>query len=278
MRMVFGLVLVLGVALAAFAVYMAKGYVDSYQARLEAERAQLAKIVPTVEVYVTNRQIKYGEEIGKDDVRRIKWPEDSLPEGVFRTEEELFPKGTGIPRRATRQFEKNEPVLAAKVTEPGRIVGITSRLSRGMRAFAIKVDATSGVSGFLRPGDVVDVYWTGRILDQNVTKLIRSGLKLIAVDQKTDIDQDGAVIARTVTVEVTPEDVAALAQAQATGRLSLSLVGNAEDVVSGKIEIDQDKLLGIKREAVVETVPDRVCTIRQRKGTEIVEVEINCPD
>ncbi len=278
MRMVFGLVLVLGVLLAGFAVYMAKGYVDSYQARLEAERAQLAKIVPTVEVYVTNRQIKYGEEITKDDVRMIKWPEDSLPEGVFRTAEELFPKGEGIPRRATRQFEKNEPVLAAKVTEPGRIVGITSRLSRGMRAFAIKVDATSGVSGFLRPGDVVDVYWTGRILDQQVTKLIRSGLKLIAVDQKTDLDQDGAVVARTVTVEVTPEDVAALAQAQATGKLSLSLVGNAEDVVSDKIEIDQDKLLGIKREVVVETAPEKVCTIRQRRGTETIEVEIKCPE
>ncbi len=278
MRMVFGLVLLLGLALAGFAVYMAKGYVDSYQAKLEAERAARAQIVPTVEVFVATRQIKYGEEIRPEDVRLTKWPEDSLPEGVFRTTEELFPKGEGVPRRATRQFEKHEPILAVKVTEPGKIVGITSRLSKGMRAFAIKVDATSGVSGFLRPGDVVDVYWTGRALDQEVTKLIVSGLKLIAVDQQTDSDVSTASIARTVTVEVTPEQVAALAQAQATGRLSLSLVGNAEDIFSGKIEIDQDNLLGIRRETVVESAPEKVCTIRTRKGGEMVEVEIKCPD
>ena len=65
---------------------------------------------------------------------------------------------------------------------------ITSRLTAGMRAFAISVDVTSGVSGFLRPGDRVDVYWSGTVEEggrspRGVTQLIDSGVKIVAVDQ-----------------------------------------------------------------------------------------------
>jgi len=63
------------------------------------------------------------------------------------------------------------------VTEPGDIAGITSLLSPGMRAFTINVDVQSGVSGFLRPGDRVDIYWSGSLRtaggdNQNITRLI----------------------------------------------------------------------------------------------------------
>ena len=60
-------------------------------------------------------------------------------------------------------MEINEPILKIKVTEPGQDAGVSSRLERGMRAFAISVNVTSGVSGLLRPGDRVDVYWTGSV-------------------------------------------------------------------------------------------------------------------
>ena len=48
-------------------------------------------------------------------------------------------------------------VLATKVTEPGEPAGLTGALDKGMRAFAIKVEAAD----FLQPGDRVDIYWTG---------------------------------------------------------------------------------------------------------------------
>ena len=50
-----------------------------------------------------------------------------------------------------------------KVTDPGEEAGVTSQLEPGMRAFALRVDVASGVSGFLRPGDRVDIYWTGSV-------------------------------------------------------------------------------------------------------------------
>lgn len=289
MRAVFGLVLIVGMGLAGFAVYMVKGHLSNQQRLIAQTRAQAAKIVPTVEVYAVNRAIAYGEPLTIDDVVVISYAEAFLPEGSFATEEALFPEGTEITRIVTRPMEANEPVLAAKVTNPGEVNGITALLAPGMRAFTINVDQSTGVSGFLRPGDHVDVYWTGSVASggensrrgREITRLIKSSIELIAVDQTSDINQAEASIARTVTVQVSPQDVASLAQAQSTGKLSLSLVGNNETEVASAIEVDQAGLLGIQPEVVIEEqAPEiqRVCTIRQRSGTEVVEIPIPCAD
>lgn len=287
MRLMFGLVLILGIALAGFAVYMARSYIQNYQTALEQERQARPAVIETVDVYVTTRRLQYGEQITSSDVESVPYPAASLPEGVYQSEEDLFPKGVETPRSALRTMEKAEVVLATKVTGPGEDAGIMSRLERGMRAFAIKVDSMSGVSGFLRPGDRVDVYWTGNIgrgdlrtegdSAGEVTKLIQSGIKLIAIDQSSNADRAEASIARTVTVAVRPEQVAALAQAQATGRLALSLMGAHDDTIAGMIEVDQRQLLGLSApSATVSTPPVKNCAIRVRRGSDIVETQIPC--
>jgi pilus assembly protein CpaB len=283
MRMVFGLVLLVGVALAGGAVYMAKNYIGAYQNELARERAARQEIVPTVDVYVAQRSLKYGEALAKEDIRLVAWPENAIPEGTFVGKDSLYPEGEDELRVVLRAMEKDEAIMAIKVTEPGEEAGLTSQLERGMRAFAIKVDVASGVSGFLRPGDRVDVYWTGRIQGKarenrgEVTKLIDTAIKLIAVDQKSAGDLDGAPIARTITVAVRPEQVAALAQAQSSGRLSLSLVGADDDTVAGAFQIDQNKLLGIEAEEVkADLAEEKVCTIRTRRGAEVLEIPIPC--
>ncbi|MAY31984.1 MAG: Flp pilus assembly protein CpaB [Pseudomonadota bacterium] len=282
MRMVFGLVLLVGIGLAGFAVYMAQGYISQYQTALAQERAAREKQVKLTDVYVAARPLKYGEQLTLEDAKLIKWPEEFLPEGAFTTEDALLPGENAEFRTVLRAMEANEPLLAVKLTEPGQDAGITSRLSRGMRAFAINVDVSSGVSGFLRPGDRVDVYWTGSTGQaretRKVTKLIEANVRLIAVDQTADEDRYSPVIARTVTVEASPQQVAALAQAQSTGKLSLSLVGAQDDTTAESVEINQRQLLGIpEEEQVVEKKAEKqVCTIRTRKGSDVIEIPIPC--
>ncbi|MBZ8117672.1 Flp pilus assembly protein CpaB [Roseovarius sp. LXJ103] len=287
MRLVFGLVLIVGVGLAGFAVFMAKGYIQSYQAALDNERNSRGPVIETVEVYVAARPMKYGEELKMQDARLVQFPVSALPEGVFKTVDALFPKGDEEPRTVLRMMEANEAILEVKVTGPGEDAGITTKLERGMRAFAISVDRTTGVSGFLRPGDRVDVYWTGSIgkgqlqLEGagtgDVTKLIEAGLQLIAVDQSANAEKTEATVARTVTVAARPEQVAALAQAQSTGNLSLSLVGARDDTVSSAIEIDQRELLGLVSAPTIAKAPEaQVCTIRTRRGADVIETAIPC--
>lgn len=285
MRAVFGLVLIVGIALAGGAVMLVQKTVAGYEAKLAQAEAKGRNAVPTAEVFVANRPLKYGETLDTDSVRLVRWPMNAVPEGAYVRGSGLFPEGETDLRYVLRAMEKDEPILAVKVTEPGEDVSITSRLERGMRAFAIKVDVASGVSGFVRPGDRVDIYWTGSLRSRKegsrgeISRLIEAGVQVVAIDQSAGGEFDGSTIARTVTVAATPQQVAALELAQNTGRLSLALVGVNDDTIASVIEVDQHSLLGIveeEAEVKVEKVEKKVCTIRQRRGAEVVETPIPC--
>lgn len=278
MRGVFGLVLAAGVALAGGAVYVAQGYISQTEAALAAEQQARAMTGPLVQVFVVNKQKKYGEPLLAEDVQQVWMQEEFLPETIYRTQEELFPPNEDKPRYVLRTMEAFEPLLAVKVTEPGQQAGLTGQLSAGMRAFAINVDVSTGVSGFLQPGDHVDVWWSGTstTTGNSFTQLIENGVGIVAVDQATSERATEASIARTVTVEVSPEQVGRLAQAQATGKLTLSLVGNNDTAEVGNIEVDSDALLGIEQQEIVEVQQEQVCTVRTRKGGEVVEMPIPC--
>ena len=279
MRTVFGLVLVVGLALAGFAVYMAQGFISQTEDALAEERAIRERSGPLVEVFVVNKPLNYGDVLTKEDVQLIYWPENALPEQIFRDPAVLFPEDGKEPRFVVRQMEMFEPLLASKVTEPGQPAGLGGQIAKGSRAFAIKVDVDTGVSGFLQPGDKIDVYWTGQTpgTEGELTRLIETTVKIVAVDQVANGERaTAAAVARTVTVEVSPEQVARLAQAQATGQLTLSLVGAGDETVSASFEVDNAGLLGIQAEQVVAAEKARVCTIRTRKGGEAVEITIPC--
>jgi pilus assembly protein CpaB len=276
MRTMFGLVLLIGLALAGTAVYMAKGYISKQE--IEAQQANLIfeRTGGLVEVFVVNKPKNYGDTLTKEDVQMIYWPQNALPEGVFLDPAVLFPEDNATPRYVTREMETFEPVLAVKVTEPGEQAGLNGEIEQGMRAFAIKVEAAD----FLQPGDRVDIYWTGSVQGTTgeMTRLIESTMKIIAVDRrKAGGVSDGEIQSRSMTVAATPEQVARLAQAQATGRLVMSLVGTGDQIASGAIEIDSNALLGIEAQqpVAVEDAP-KTCTIRTRKGADVVEIPIPC--
>ena len=293
MRVVFGLVLIVGIGLAGFAVYMAQAYMSAMSAeRDQLLAAQLAEPV-MVDVLVVTQDKAYGQSLTKDDVKWMRWQKDSLPEGVFVRDtadfpegavvsgETVFPEGKGS-RYIITAMRRFEPLLAYKITEPGEDAGLPAKLAHGMRAFAIRVDVASGVSGFLRPGDRVDVYWTGAGEGASgggeITRLIETSIRLIAVDQIADTQRTAPVIARTVTVEATPQQIGKLTQAQSTGSLSLALVGADDDSIAQVDQVDQQSLLGIEKQEPAAIEKKHVCLSRLRRGAEVIQEEIPCPE
>ncbi len=281
MRAIFGLVFVVGLALAGAAVYMAKSYLGQQDDAAAFQAEVLRRTGGLVEVFVVNKPKKYGETLAIEDVQPILWPQNTLPEGAFVEQAKLFPTDTTAQRFITRDMEAFEPVLAVKVTEPGQQAGLNGDLSAGMRAFAIQVKA----SDFLQTGDHVDVYWSGTPdgSQSSLTRLIESQMKIIAVDRIKDNQiSDGSIMSRSVTVAATPEQVGRLAQAQATGSLAMALVGIGDKSENPSIEIDNKQLLGIRPAAPVpvaeQAAAPKVCTVRSRKGTEVVEIPIPCSD
>lgn len=287
MRAVTGLVLVLGMALAGFAVFIVNGYLSDQQAELISERARAAQVVETVEVLAVNKSLSFGDNLTVDDVITVKYAKDYLPEGTFATKEELFPEGDEITRSVLRPMEANEVVLLANVTEAGEIASITQELRPLMRAFTIRVDASTGVSGFLRPGDKVDIYWTGALQGDAqfaATHLIGSSIELVAIDQSTDRNRVDTSIPSTVTVQVIPADVARLAQAQSEGKLSLALVGSdslANAVPDGEQaitlpEAPEAPLQVAELPAPAPVAAPAECFTTVRRGTEKVQMQIAC--
>ena len=287
MRAIFTVVLLAGVALAGGAVYLANGYFSAQKQNLAVLAERAAQVVPTVDVVVLRRPVDYGDVITAEHLATLRWPEAGIPEGTFTDIEALLAEEA--PRIALRRMEPGEPLMAVKVTDPGQDAGIGSRLGRGMRAYTVAVDATSGVSGFLRPDDRVDIYWTGGNGrgGGTLTRLVERNMRIMAIDQDADTDSNVTRVANTVTFEVTPQQVAALTQAQAAGRLTLSLVGHGDEtVLSEAIEIDTKTFLGIEDEPEPEPEPEPViaavepetCSIRTRRGADVVEIPIPCKD
>lgn len=104
---------------------------------------------------------------------------------------------------------------------------------------------------------------------EELSQLIQQAVRVIAVDQSTNEDQIEASVARTITVEGTPQQVADLTQAQASGRLLLSLriVTEGGDVIEEEvITTTRDFLDGGK------------CYISQGFGANKTEVEVDCAE
>ena len=312
MRSMFLLVLLIGVGIAGFAVYKANDYFEAsdqtsvqlvdriHQLNAEIENLN-AQIVETAEVYVFKESMRYGERFTIDDVTTVTFPIAAIPAQSFvfvepsdeedaEAEEpiqELFPEGAARYRALVRSVEAGEIVMPIKVTEPGEDAGIMYRLLPGNSAFAINVSATSGVSGFIRPGDNVNIFWTGSVQGQNITKLIASGVNVIAIDQSSDEDILGARLARTITVQGTPQEIAQLQQAQSAGSLTLSLVRSGE--VADDIEVTTNLLDSLNIEVVApepepepEPLPEpepepEQCFQTIRRGVERVQIEVPCP-
>ena len=131
----------------------------------------------------------------------------------------------------------------------------------------------TGVSGFLSPGDEVDIYWSGRNLDQTITRLILEKVKIIAIDQQANSESLRPTVARTVTLQVSPDIVAKLVQFQSSGNLTLSLRGVEDTTTAGAISVDTNSLIGNEIIPVEEV---QKCYRTVRRGVEIIKNEVPC--
>lgn len=261
------LVAVLGVAVAGGSVLVAREYVGN-----QADANNASERMAVVDVIVARVDIPYGQAIETHMLSSISWPADSVPPGVFTESVALVGDQEVEARRAKTKFSQGELILVSKVSEPGEKVTIVQSLGKNTRAMAIKVSAETAVGGFVTPGDTVDVVLTqGRDVDIRAVTILQN-IRVIGVDQASDQENDQSIVARTVTVEVSPEQGQKLALAQRAGTLSLSLrtLDSVEDA-----PLESIKLSDLLRE--ISPVPEdtKSTTIRVRRGTDAAnEVEV----
>lgn len=246
-----------GLAVAGGSVYAARDYIEA-QATASATTSPDA----LVKVLVAGRDILLGQPIEPHMLTTIDWPIGSAPAGIFTDAALLLPGNGGEPRRALRAISQGELILANNVSEFGEKVTIVQSLTDGSRAMAIEVNAETAVGGFVTPGDYVDIVLTHGREETLRAVTILQGIRVIGVDQDADEQSDSPEIARTVTVEVTPEQGQRLALAQQAGTLSLAL-RTQSDAVDEPLEAIQLSDLLQDKSPVAEETPTAVILVRR---------------
>jgi pilus assembly protein CpaB len=187
-----------------------------------------------VRTLVAARPIPAGSLLRAEDLGGREVPAGEAGAGVLRDTPELRAELAGALVR--RFLEPGARIAIEDVLRPRDRGFLAAVLRPNMRAITVGVDAVTGTAGLIWPGDRVDLLLT-QTLDESVTQLSRRvvgetvlhDVRVIAVDQQltqgaagTNAAPEGRV-ARTVTLEVAPEEAERVAVASQLGRLSLTI-------------------------------------------------------
>jgi pilus assembly protein CpaB len=207
--------------LGLIAVVLVRGYLQSRGGGPTAASSP-ASLTPVV---VAALPIERGVVLKAPMLKVVSYPNDAVPQGAFKTVAELAGGANG--RTALRAMGANEPVMAEKLSGSGGKANLSVTLTPGMRAVSIRSDEVLGVAGFALPGDRVDILLTRTIGNggaaTTITQVLAENAQVVGVDQSSDLQADKPVVARAVTVEVTPDQAQAISLAHAVGTISLSL-------------------------------------------------------
>ncbi|HEY4044002.1 MAG TPA: Flp pilus assembly protein CpaB [Rhodopila sp.] len=197
--------------------------------------AQQAVALPPMKILVAAQPLQAGTLLKDTDLREQEFPAAAVPEGSFAVTDDARAEIRGAMLR--RYLNAGTAVLQTDVLRPRDRGFLAAVLAPGTRAVSIGVDAKSGASGLISPGDLVDVILTQefqrgdtpaghRVSAETVLSLIR----VIAVDQQIAQGAPAAIpaptpahVASTVTLQVSPEQANRLAVAERLGRLLLTV-------------------------------------------------------
>jgi len=203
------------------------------QKTAEVEAAPLARAAaPQKSVLVARGPITRGQILKPQDFSWQVWPEGGIDKNYIQTGTRTAEAFAGWVARDP--FAPGEPISEAKIVAPGSRGFLAAALAPGMRAVSVPLTATSGISGFVFPGDKVDLLITHRVTghtegDHEAAETVLHDVRVIAVDQKLDSKNGEALVAHTATLEVTPKQSEVIAVAVEMGKLSLSLRSLAID-------------------------------------------------
>ena len=205
-----------------------------------AEQANAAPVVPAgPKVLVARKALPVGTIVDAESLAFQAWPKE-LIQNAYYTEGAPDADVTKLIGTVVRN-----PITAGQPLTKGTLVGPNDRgflaaaLGPGMRAVTVPVSATTGVAGFIFPGDRVDMVLTQNVAGGGdgpplkVSETIVRNLRILATDQRIDSkDAEGKTIVKTsntVTVEATPRLAEKIAVAQTMGALSLVLRSIADN-------------------------------------------------
>jgi len=236
---------------------------------LERATPAPAEAAVTAEILVLDHDLAPGTVLKADDLRYEPWPASAISPRLTSRAGTEDGRAAFAGKVVRRQLFAGEPLTAEAIAQRDNAGLMASMLSAGMRAVSIPISSPSAVSGFITPGDLVDVVVAADLshalegaqpanaaansrpvpdekLLRYAAETVLRDIRVLAIDQQVARAADGAAVqGKTATVAVTPKQAETLAVASLLGPLQLVLRGEAADPVapaksfSGDLETSQ---------------------------------------
>jgi pilus assembly protein CpaB len=206
---------------------------------------ELAPQIQSQDVLVAAADISQGEKLTKENIRWQRWPDDAMNPAYIQKQTRPDAIETLENAIVRSQFIAGEPIRETKLARPESGF-LSAILPTGKRAIAVRVSAQNTAGGFILPNDRVDVIQTvsqqtsADAPAENVSRTILSNVKVLAIDQMVDEQNQGeaVVVGKTATLELDPAQVELITAAEASGTLSLALrsMADTDEAVTAREE------------------------------------------
>jgi pilus assembly protein CpaB len=226
-RMYTARIVVLAIALSAGGV---AAYLASRSDSAPQPSAPVAQL-QTVDVLVAKSDIGLGQTVKPEDMLWQSWPAATASNTFIRRTERADATTQIAGSIARAPFLAGEPIRELKLVKANGSGFMAAILPTGMRAISTEISPETGAGGFILPNDRVDVILSKR--DKNPDKsgpdlvnseIILANVRVLAIDQAPkEKDGQNAVVGKTATLELKPEQAETLSRARQTGTLSLAL-------------------------------------------------------
>jgi len=175
---------------------------------------------PTRQVIIASADISPGTALSGTAVKVVSRLPAEIPPNCAATVRDI--EG----RVAQDPIPQGIPILFSMLAPVGTAAGLSGILDDGKRALTVKVDEVTGVAGFIRPRDHVDVLMDLALAGQkdHFSKTILHDIKVLSTGQIWEQKGDSKpIVVNTVTLEVTPDAAEKLNLASNNGKIRLAL-------------------------------------------------------
>jgi len=179
------------------------------------------------DILVASSDLSPGTQLSSSDVHWQQWPKASIDPGFITRDANPDVDSVVNGSVVRAPLVAGEPITTKKIVEHAQGAGLMAAIvAQGMRAVSIPVSTETDAGGFILPNDRVDVIATQLISDSPRrfrARTLLTDIRVLAVDQTYEGKDQKTVLAKTATLELTPEQTETVIRAQAAGALTLAL-------------------------------------------------------
>lgn len=183
-------------------------------------------------------------------------PVDLVPEGAIKSFDDVLNVQVKV------SIFAGDVLTIQKVFTDKSAEGFVGTIPDGCRAISINVNEVTGVAGFAKPGDFVDLLLVEKSEYSATTSVLLQNVPLLSVNQDmgdsmVDTNSGAAISNPTIaTLALLPEDAMKLISASKLGEIYMSLrPANSQGHYSGAVEYTIESINAPNKTVPAESVP-----------------------